>query len=324
MFDVVSLGELLIDFTPSGKAETGHPRYEQNPGGAPANVAAAVSKLGGKSAFIGKVGGDSFGRFLKETLIQKKVEAKGLRFAADNTATTLAFVHLDKNGDRSFSFCRSPGADTTLEPGELDLSLIGSAKIFHFGSLSLTAEPARSATFEAVKYAKQKGCLISYDPNLRLALWPDTKTAKAAVLAGLRYADILKISGEELSFITGTTGYERGSKMLFDRGLRLVVITLGPDGCFYRYKNGVGYITTYDTRVIDTTGSGDAFTGAMLYNLAKRKKPLEDIPNPEMIKLLTFANAAGALCATKHGAIPALPDKEEIRTCMKEITKLGK
>jgi len=322
MFDVVSLGELLIDFTPSGKTEAGNTLYEQNPGGAPANVTAAVSKLGGKSAFIGKVGSDAFGRFLKETLIKNGIDTAGLRIAVDDAATTLAFVHLDDKGDRSFSFYRSPGADTTLETEELDFKLIDSAKIFHFGSLSLTADPARSATLVAVKYAKQKGSMISYDPNLRLALWPDAETAKAGILAGLQYADILKISEEELAFITGTTDYERGSKILCDKGIRLVVITLGPEGCFYRYKHGVGHITTYDTKVVDTTGSGDAFTGAMLYNLAKRKKSPEDIHNRDMIAILTYANAAGALCASKRGAIPAMPGKQEIQECMRATMKL--
>ena len=323
MFDVVSLGELLIDFTPRGKTETGNILYEQNPGGAPANVAAAVSRLGGKSAFIGKVGSDAFGHFLNETLRENGIDASGLR-AAGNAATTLAFVHLDDKGDRSFTFYRSPGADTTLKADELDFALLDSAKIFHFGSLSLTAEPARSATLAAVKYAKQQGSMISYDPNLRLALWPDAETAKTGILAGLGYADILKISGEELAFITGTTCYEQGSKMLCDKGVRFVVITLGPEGCFYRYKHGMGHIHTYDTRVIDTTGSGDAFTGAMLYGFAKRKKYLEEFHNNEMIEMMTYANAAGAVCATRRGAIPAMPGEQEIEACMRDVKKLAR
>lgn len=281
-----------------------------------------VSKLGGKSAFIGKVGNDAFGWELKETLFNNRIEARGLRIAADNATTTLAFVHLDDKGDRRFSFYRSPGADTMLKTEELDYELIDSAKIFHFGSLSLTVESTRSATLASVKYAKQKGRMISYDPNLRLALWPNAKTAKIGILEGLQYADILKISEEELVFITGTTELEQGSKILCDKGVRFVGITLGPKGCFYRYKHGMGHITTYDTKVVDTTGAGDAFTGAMLYSLAKRKKTLEDIHNLEMTEILTYANAAGALCASKRGAIPAMPGEQEIQECMRITMKL--
>lgn len=322
MFDVVALGELLIDFTPSGKTNAGNTLYEQNPGGAPANVAAAVSKLGGKSAFIGKVGEDKFGIFLKDILLKNGIDIRGLRVAADKAATTLAFVHIDDRGDRSFSFYRSPGADTMLETEELDYELIKSAKIFHFGSLSLTANPSRSATLEAVKFAKRNGSIISYDPNLRTALWPDLETAKAFIHKGLRYADVLKISEDELVLITGESDYEKGIKILSNMGIELVVVTLGEKGCFYRFKQSTGQLYAYDIHAVDTTGCGDAFTGAMLHSFSEYEKPLEELELKEMISILDFANAAGALCATKRGAITAMPELKDIQEYFKAAKKV--
>lgn len=321
MFDVVALGELLIDFTPAGISDAGNVLFERNPGGAPANVLAAVSKLGGKSAFIGMVGKDQFGHFLKEVLESNAIDASGLKFS-DKADTTLAFVHLDEKGDRSFSFYRRPGADTMLTKADLELEVIKNAKIFHFGSLSMTGEPARSATLKAVRYAKESGALISYDPNWRPPLWENDDAAKEGMALGLQYADILKISEVELAFLTGQTDLDKGSKMLFDMGIKLVVVTLGAKGCYYRCAAGTGQLDTYDTKVADTTGAGDSFMGALLYHLSGFKGTLDTMSRPVLEKIIDFSNAVGALCAAKKGAIPAMPSMEEVRYCINSIPKL--
>lgn len=321
MFDVVALGELLIDFTPAGNSPAGNELFERNPGGAPANVLAAVSKLGGSSAFIGKVGNDQFGHFLQGVLNKNNIETKGLKFS-DEFNTTLAFVHLNEKGDRSFSFYRKPGADTMLEEGDLEYSLIDEARIFHFGSLSMTDEPSKSATIKAVEYAKKKGKIISYDPNWRPPLWKDEKAAKEGMLIGLQYADILKISEEEQEFLTGEKDLIAGSKILFDLGIKLIIVTLGPKGCFYRYKAGTGHLNTYDTKVTDTTGAGDAFLGGLLYNISKIRTDISDTDRSEIESILDFSNAVGAICASKRGAIPAMPSYEEVMKCISSIPKL--
>ena len=218
MFDVVALGELLIDFTPAGTSEAGNVLFERNPGGAPANVLAAVTKLGGTGALIGKVGSDQFGFFLRDVLEKHGIDGRGLRFSHD-VNTTLAFVQLNEHGDRSFSFYRKPGADTTLAPEDLDFGLIDSAKIFHFGSLSMTDEPARSATRTALEYARKKGKIITYDPNWRPVLWTSDEQAKENMLFGLQYADVLKISEEELMFLTGSGDIDAGSRRFLERGV---------------------------------------------------------------------------------------------------------
>lgn len=320
MFDVVALGELLIDFTPAGYSAAGNVLFERNPGGAPANVLAAVTKLGGSGAFIGKVGDDKFGYFLKETLEKTGIDAKGLKFSEDAN-TTLAFVHLGKDGDRSFSFYRRPGADTTLEEKDLDYSLIDEAGIFHFGSLSMTDEPARSSTIRAVEYAKSKGKIISYDPNWRPPLWKSEEAAKNGMNKGLRYADVLKISEVELEFLTGTGDLESGSRILYDGGIRFVIITLGPRGCYYRCTAGTGHLNTYNTKVIDTTGAGDAFLGAFLYRLCRLECKL-DLSKQQIENMIDFSNAAGAVCASGRGAIPSMPSMPDVEKCIKTVPRL--
>lgn len=323
MFDVAALGELLIDFTPAGVSPAGNVLFERNPGGAPANVLAAIARLGGTSAFLGKVGDDQFGHFLKDVLEKNSINAQGCRFS-DSVNTTLAFVHLDEKGDRSFSFYRKPGADTTLAPEEVDLAVIDQCRIFHFGSLSMTDEPARSATLKAVEYARSKGKLISYDPNWRPPLWESDNAAKAGMTAGLQYADILKISEVELEFLTGESDLDKGSQLLYDKGIRLVLITLGPKGCYYRCAAGTGRLDTYDTHVVDTTGAGDAFLGALLYHASRLETALEATPATEIQRMIDFANAVGALCASKKGAIPAMPSLGEVKQCMETVPKLKK
>ncbi len=320
--DVVALGELLIDFTPTGNNSSNNVLFERNPGGAPANVLTAVSKLGGKCAFIGKVGNDQFGNFLKNVLEDNHIDTRGLRFS-EKVNTTLAFVHLDERGDRSFSFYRSPGADLMLLPEELELNIINDCKIFHFGSLSMTDEPARSATIKAVKYAKSKGKIISYDPNWRPLLWENDISARDGMQLGLKYADILKLSETELDFLTGESNLEKGSKILFEQGIKLVLVTLGPEGCFYRCSEGCGHLNTYDTKVVDTTGAGDAFLGGLLYQISRLASPLIEINKAQLSDIIDFSNAVGALCASKRGAIPAMPAFSEVQDCMNKIQKLN-
>lgn len=312
MLDVTALGELLIDFTPAGLSGQGNPIFEQNPGGAPANVLAALSKLGCQTAFIGKVGTDQFGQFLKKTLDQGGVSTHGL-VMTDTCNTTLAFVHLSSSGDRSFSFYRDPGADLLLEPAELPYQLIEDCQIFHFGSVSMTAEPARSATLAAVKHAKEQHKLISYDPNLRLRLWKSPEAAKAGILSAMPLADLVKISEEELVFLTGESDLVKGAQYLIQEyGLKLVLITLGPGGAFACNQKGSAHCPTYKVTVVDTTGAGDAFTGGFLYKLLKSGKNPGDLLPEDLEEFLDFANAVGSIATTKKGAIPALPDMAAI------------
>jgi fructokinase len=322
MFDVVALGELLIDFTPAGISNAGNELFEKNPGGAPANVLAAVSKLGKSTAFLGMVGEDQFGIFLKEVLKKNGINVTGMKFSKEIN-TTLAFVHLDEKGDRSFSFYRKPGADMMLTKDDIDYDVIKNSKIFHFGSISMTDEPSRSATLAAVEFAKANGLIISYDPNFRPPLWKSAGDAVENMKVGLKYADILKISEEELELITGIKDMDKGAAMLYDMGVKVVLVTLGPRGCFYRYKGGTGRLDTYDTKVVDTTGAGDSFLGGVLYRLSEKR--LEDIcqlPKDEFEDIIDFSNAIGSLTATKKGAIPAMPTLEEVNMCRKQVPKL--
>ncbi len=313
MFDIVALGELLIDFTPAGVSAEGQPLFAQNPGGAPANLLTAVAKLGKKGAFLGMVGQDQFGIFLRRVLRENGVDDRGLK-QTTAAPTTLAFVHLDSSGDRSFSFYRKPGADLMIRTEDLGYEVIQSAKVFHFGSLSLTDEPARSATLQAVRFAKEHGSLISFDPNYRPLLWNNIAAAREQIRSVLENVDIIKVSEEELELITGTADLEKGSAILYELGIDLILVTLGPAGCFYRYPQGTGRLNGFAVKTVDTTGAGDAFLGGALYWLSGI--PLHQIRTLDRQKLeqiIRFANAVGALTTTKKGAIPALPDLEEVR-----------
>jgi fructokinase len=312
MYDVTALGELLIDFTPSGASEQGNPLYEQNPGGAPANVLVALSRLGRKGAFLGMVGKDQFGSFLRSTLQKEKIETRGLK-VSNEVNTTLAFVHLDSAGDRSFSFYRNPGADLMLRPEDVDYSIIKESKIFHFGSVSMTGEPAKSATLAAVRFAKENSVLVSFDPNYRPLLWKSKEEAQSVVKEGLQYADILKVSDEELKLITGKADLREGAGILFKQGINLIFITLGSRGCLFCCAAGCELIPSYAVKTIDTTGAGDAFWGAALYHLGKKTKAeLNQISISQMRTIVKFSCAAGALTTTKKGAIPGIPTREEI------------
>jgi fructokinase len=321
MFDIVALGELLIDFTPAGRTAAGQPLYEQNPGGAPPNVLAAVSKLGREGAFIGMVGRDPFGYFLRDTLVKNNLDVTGLRYS-DTVGTTLAFVHLQPDGERSFNFYRKPGADLMLRPEDVDYELIKQAKIFHFGSLSMTGEPARSATLAAVGCAKSNGVTVSYDPNYRPSLWKSSREAQAMIRAGLPFADILKVSQEELELITGSADLGEGAAFFREQGIAVVMITLGAEGCFYCYPGGTGRLPAYRVKAVDTTGAGDAFLGGVLYWLSRLTlAEIATLSRADFETIIDFAGATGALTTTKTGAIPALPDIGAVRECMKNITK---
>ncbi|KPV44425.1 PfkB family carbohydrate kinase [Alicyclobacillus ferrooxydans] len=285
MFDVVAIGELLIDFTPVsgslpktsdvGNNGSARPCFEQNPGGAPANVAVAAAQMGKRAAFIGKVGEDAFGRFLRETLESRGVDVSGL-LSTNAYPTTLAFVHLDTSGERSFSFYRNPSADVMLEPDDVDPELLSQTKLFHFGSVSMTADPSRTATLASVRAARNAGAIISYDPNLRLSLWKDQEAAKEVILGAMQYADVLKVSDEELRFLTGETGIEDGIEVLRRyHQCAITLVTLGAEGCYYSAACGSGSVPSYAVHAIDTTGAGDAFVGAFVSELLDALDELE-------------------------------------------------
>lgn len=304
MFDVVALGELLIDFTSSGVSPDGMRLFEQNPGGAPANVLCALSNLGLKTAFIGKVGLDMHGDFLRKTLEKQNVSTIGL-VKDSSVFTTLAFIELSESGERSFSFSRKPGADTCLKEEELDYDVIKNGKIFHFGSLSLTNEPSRSATLSAVKTAKLAGAIISYDPNYRELLWNNKEEAMERMRSVLSLVDIIKISDEETELITGVKSPEEASKILIDMGISCVVITLGGDGALIRTKTFFEHIKGIKCVVVDTTGAGDSFWGGFLYKLIQCDRRPHELTEKLAIDFVKFANTVASLCIQKRGAIPA-------------------
>ncbi len=324
MPDILTTGELLIDFSPV--QIEGYPNALcPNPGGAPANVAVQVSRLGISAGFIGKVGQDDFGVTLRECLKENHVSTCGL-VTDPNFRTTLAFVQLDKHGDRSFTFYRNPGADTQLRPEEIAQNEVESCTFLHFGSLSLTTEPSRSTTLDLIEKARKMGKLISYDPNWRPPLWPSEEVGIAGMKLGLSLCDILKLSSEELVLLTGVNSLCQGIEALHQMGAALVVVTLGPDGCAFSNGNGVIHQPTYDIPVVDTTGSGDSFWGAFLSRLYlggyTTREKLRSLDNETLTEYCRFANGAGSICAANPGGIPALKDEAEISFCMKSYPLL--
>jgi len=311
--DVTALGEILIDFTSAGTSEAGQTLYERNAGGAPANVAVAVSRLGGISAFVGMTGSDSFGTYLRDTLDRCSVDTRGMQTCED-CPTTLAFVTLSSGGERTFSFYRNPGADTRLAPEQLDSSLLSASRFLHVGSLSLTHEPARSATMEAISLVKKAGGYISYDPNWRQPLWQDEATGLHAMHSLFEYADIVKVSEEELLLLFDTDDYSLGAQKILDNGARLVLVTLGPKGVFYKNTASEGTIPVPPVSVKDTTGAGDSFMGGLLYRLSRTPYPEDPFlrSRSELEGDILFANAVAALCVQKRGAIPAMPSRNEV------------
>ena len=312
MIDVVALGELLIDFTTVNKDADGYPTMAAHPGGAPANFLAALAKYGAKAALLGKVGNDAFGHLLVKTLADAGIDTNGL-LVDDGVFTTLAFVTLDESGDRAFSFARKPGADTCIAFEELDLNLIDSAKVFHFGTLSLTNDPARTATQKAVAYAKFKGKLITYDPNLRKPLWKNLEEAREQLIWGLGQADVVKISDEEVEFLFGL-GVEDGAQYILDNfGVKLVFVTCGADGCFFQNATAKGHVPSLtNIKVVDTTGAGDIFGGSAVWKILQYGKAPETLNKQELEDIVSFACTAAGLSTTKAGGISSVPNYDEI------------
>lgn len=313
-YDVIALGELLIDFTASGRSPQGNPLYEANPGGAPCNVLAMLSRLGRRTAFIGKVGADGFGRQAAAALTELGIDTNFLRF--DKTVhTTLAFVHKLPDGDRDFSFYRRPGADIMLRPEEIETGIFAHSRIFHLGSLSLSDEPVRSASRLALRAAREAGCLISFDPNLRESLWPDPAEAREMALEVMSQCDVLKISDNEILFYSGETTFDRAAGKLLQSfpNIRLLLLSMGSGGsCAYHNDMRVEVPACRLRETVETTGAGDAFCGAMLHQLLARELQLEGLSEADLSDMLRFANAAAALVTTRRGALRVMPEPAEI------------
>lgn len=313
MYDVIAIGECLIDFVPLGQSERGNDLFEKNPGGAPANVLAFLAKLNKQTGFIGKVGNDQFGKYLKQVLDQHQIDTTSL--SVDHEVnTTLAFVHLKEDGDRAFSFYRNPGADINLKIEDVNFDLIKNTKILHFGSLSLTHNPARETTFRVLAYAKQQGKVISYDPNLRAPLWTNLMLAKEMMRKGMGFADIVKASEEELAFLTNEKTVEAGAQQLLNEfaNIKLLLITLGSKGSCFFTKQFEGHVDGFKVKAIDTTGAGDSFLGGMLYCLLETGLKVETLSKEQLEAMLRFANAGASIVTTRYGAIASMPTKQEI------------
>ncbi|KAL5845584.1 hypothetical protein ACOSQ3_009108 [Xanthoceras sorbifolium] len=314
---IVAFGEMLIDFVPdvAGVSLAESSGFLKAPGGAPANVACAISKLGGKSAFIGKFGDDEFGHMLVDILKKNGVDSSGACFD-ENARTALAFVTLKKNGEREFMFYRNPSADMLLKESELNMGLIKQAKIFHYGSISLITEPCRSSHMAAMKAAKEAGIVLSYDPNVRLPLWPSADAARDGIKSIWNYADVIKVSDDEVEFLTkGDPEKDDVIMSLWHDKLKLLVVTYGEKGCGYFTKSFKGRIPGFAVKTVDTTGAGDAFVGSFLVSLANNPSIFND--EGKLKEALIFANACGAICTTQKGAIPALPTSADAHALIK-------
>ena len=319
MWDLVSLGELLIDFTPSGTSANGNSLFERNPGGGSGNMACAAAKLGARTAFIGQVGDDAFGRTLRDVVQKNGVDVSRLRLSPDYQ-TSLAFVHLDEHGDRSFSFYRRHGADTMLEAAPEDYALIDDCRAFFYSSVLMTAEPARTASFRLAEYAHRRGVTTVFDPNLRLNLWDSAAHARDCILRAMPYADIVKVSEEELVFLTGENDLEKAAAALRNRfAMKALLVTLGPAGCIAYVGKDRYTQPAADVETIDTTGAGDSFTGGLLYCLLQGKADVTERTAAEIQDMLAFANAVGGLTTTQKGGIPALPSYNDVLNLLHRI-----
>ena len=311
MHDVVALGELLIDFASQGTDAAGYPTMAANPGGAPGNFLAALNVYGVSTAFLGKVGDDAFGHLLLGTMKKAGIETRGI-VVDPNVFTTLAFVTLDEQGDRSFSFARKPGADTQLRWEEVDKTLIDGAKVFHFGTLSLTEEPVRSCTQKAVAYARQQGKLITFDPNLRKPLWKSEEAAAEQIRWGLHQADVVKISDEEVEFLFGCRAEAGADRLLEEFGVSLAMVTLGPKGALLKTKNARCRVSCPEVTAVDTTGAGDIFGGSAVARLLELAKPCDDLTEEDLHWIGSYAATAASLSTQSLGGIPSIPDRETV------------
>ena len=318
-YDVVALGELLIDFTENGTSGQGNPVYEANPGGAPCNVLAMLNRLGHQTAFLGKVGNDIFGRQLRSTVESAGINVEGL-LTDEDVRTTLAFVETKPDGDRDFSFYRNPGADMMLREEEVRDDIIAAGKIFHFGTLSMTNEPVRSATKHAIAVAKENGALISFDPNIREPLWKDMEEAKEQTAYGLSVCDILKISDNEIQWFSGKEDYTEGIRMLQQTyQIPLILLSMGRDGSRAYYKNMIVEVPAFlQKNTIETTGAGDTFGACCLHYILQYG--LMELTEQQLKDMLTFANAAASIITTRKGALRVMPSLEEIQNYFESIS----
>mgnify|MGYP000067902962 CR=1 FL=1 len=310
-YDVTALGELLIDFTENGVSGQGNPLFEANPGGAPCNVLAMLTKLGHKTAFIGKVGDDFFGKQLKEAIEEVGIDSTGLCMDKE-IHTTLAMVHTYPDGDRDFSFYRNPGADMMLKESEVKEELIKESKLFHFGTLSMTHEDVRKATKKAIQIAEEAGNIISFDPNLREPLWNSLDEAKEQILYGLSHCHILKISDNEIQWLTGQEDYTDGVKWILERyQIPLILVSMGKEGSRAYYGGKMVEVKPFiQKNTIETTGAGDTFCGCVLHYICEHG--LENLTEENLFEMLQFANAAASIITTRKGALRVMPEEKEI------------
>lgn len=310
-YDVVALGELLIDFTDNGLSSQGNPLFEANPGGAPCNVLAMLTKLGKKTAFIGKVGDDFLGRHLKAVVEEVGIDTRNL-LLDEKVHTTLAFVHTYPGGDRDFSFYRDPGADMNLRADEVNEELIANSRIFHFGSLSMTHPGVREATRKALRIAKEQGCIISYDPNLRPPLWNTLEEAKEQIAFGMTQCDIMKISDNEIQWFTGLEDYDEGIRYLQQTyHIPLILLSMGPAGSRAYYRDMRVEVAPFlQKNTIETTGAGDTFCACVLNYVLDHG--LENLTEAQLAEMLRFANAAASQITTRKGALKVMPSREEV------------
>ena len=314
MFDLISCGELLIDFVPtvSGVTLAEAPAFKKAPGGAPGNVAVGAARLGRRVGFMGQVGDDEFGHLLADTLRADGVDTAGLRFSHE-ARTALAFVSLRADGEREFMFYRHPSADMLWRPEDVDTAYAAQTRVFHFGSITLIGEPSRSATLAAVTAARAGGALISYDPNLRLPLWPSAEAARAGLLLGWQYGQIIKVSEEELTFLSGATDLAEGARRLWHDALRLLVVTQGPGGSSYVMADAAGHVPGFKAKPVDTTGAGDGFVAGLLSGLLECDLAWNE---DDLRRVLRLGNAVGAMTTQERGAIPALPTRAAVDAFM--------
>lgn len=309
-YDVIAMGELLIDFTMSGESEQGNGMFEACPGGAPCNVLALLNKMGKKTAFLGKVGKDQFGVLLRGTLDDVGIDTSNL-LVDEQVNTTLAFVHTFPDGDREFSFYRNPGADMMLAAEEVNPEFLAQTRIFHFGTLSMTHDSVREATKKALQAAKDNGLMISFDPNLRPPLWSSLELAKEQMEYGFQFCDILKISDNEIQFVSGKEDYDEGIRYLQEKyQIPLILLTMGKDGSRAYYKGMRVERAGFRCETIETTGAGDTFCGSSLNYILDHD--FENLTEEQLGEMLTFANAAAAIVTTRKGAIRAMPEREEV------------
>ena len=316
MYDMAALGELIIDWAPKGNDRYGYPLMQAQAGGAPANLLSAFCKYGGSGVMIGKVGRDAFGDLMLKSLESIGADTKGV-IQDEKYFTTMAFVTLDDKGDRSFSFARKPGADVAFSFEEIDLSLIDNAGIFHFSTLSLTDEPGRTATLKCAEYAKEKDKLISYDPNLRLNLWKNEAEAKEYIHTGMKYADIVKISDNEVEFMWDCTPQQGAEKILAEYDAKLVYVTLGPDGVYFANRKGSGHVAApAGIKAVDTTGAGDIFGGSAMSQFINLGIKPENATPQQLEEICRFATTAASLSTTLNGGFTSVPDIEKVYETM--------